>query len=147
MSLADWLSKNWLTEHEPSAQEIAELLEAADRDLADCEVQGLSADWRLSIAHNAALLSATAALAAWGYRASGEAHHYRVIQSLAHTIGAEQALVEELDAVRKKRNVGGYERAGIISEGEATNAVESAREVRKMVEEWITENHPELSLS
>lgn len=146
MSLADWLSKGWLTKHEPTAQEIAELLEAADRDLADCEVEGLSADWRLGIAHNAALLSATAALVACGYRASREAHHYRVIQSLTHTIGAEQTLVEELDAFRKKRNIGGYERAGIISDGEATSAVDSAGELRKIVGEWIREDHPELAV-
>ena len=67
----------------------------------------------LAIAYNAALQCAIAALAACGYRASREAHHYRVIQSLPHTIGADAKLVAQLDAFRKKRNVGDYERAGL----------------------------------
>ena len=58
MTLRDWLRKGWLTEHRTSRQEIGDLLAAADRDLSDCRAVGLSADWRLSIAHNAALLCA-----------------------------------------------------------------------------------------
>jgi len=36
-----------LLEHETSANEIADLLEVAERDMDDCQVKGLSADWRL----------------------------------------------------------------------------------------------------
>jgi len=46
------------------------LFGVADRDLRDCQVRGLSADWRLNIAYNAALQIATVALAAAGYRAA-----------------------------------------------------------------------------
>jgi hypothetical protein len=52
VSLQDWLKNGWLTEHKPSQQEIRDLLGVADRDLADCSTPGLSADWRLNIAHN-----------------------------------------------------------------------------------------------
>jgi len=41
----------------------------------------------------AALQSATAALAAVGYRAARESHHYRVIQSFAYTIGADENMI------------------------------------------------------
>jgi hypothetical protein len=81
MSLSDWHKAGWLTEHQTSKQEIADLLAVADRDLTDCQVAGLSPDRRLNISYNAALQVAAAALAAAGYRASREAHHYRVIQS------------------------------------------------------------------
>jgi hypothetical protein len=54
---------------------------------------------------NAALQSATAALAAAGYRASHEAHHHRVIQSLAFAIGAPRELIQRFDAFRKKRSM------------------------------------------
>ena len=47
MSLKDWLKNGWLLEHETSANEIADLLEVAERDMDDCQVKGLSADWRL----------------------------------------------------------------------------------------------------
>ena len=64
MSLRSWLDNGWLEVHQTSHQEISELLSIADRDLTDCESPGLSPDWQLSISYNAALQSATAALAA-----------------------------------------------------------------------------------
>ncbi len=112
MSLRDWLNNRWLTEHETSRQEIADLLGVIDRDLDDCRTPRLSSDWKLTIGYNAAVQVATAALAVAGYRASREAHHYRVIQSLAYTIGLDSNVVAQLDAFRKKRNISDYERAG-----------------------------------
>jgi hypothetical protein len=45
-------------------------LAISDRDLSACQVKQLPADWRCTIAYNAALRAATAALAAAGYRLS-----------------------------------------------------------------------------
>ena len=79
MSLENWLGSGWLVPHATSTQEISDLLAVTDRDLKDCQTPGLSSDRRLNIAYNAAIQSATAALAACGYRAAREAHHFRVI--------------------------------------------------------------------
>lgn len=54
MSLPDWFKAGWIAAHKTNRQEIADLLGIADRDLADCRAKGLSADWRLNIAYNAA---------------------------------------------------------------------------------------------
>ena len=144
MSLHDWANNGWLAKHQTSRQEIADLLGVADRDLHDCMVKDLSEDWQLAIAYNSALQSATAALAACGYRAARDAHHYRVIQSLAHTVSADARLVAQLDAFRKKRNIGDYERAGLVSKAEAREMVTLARTLRQLVEEWLGQNHPNL---
>ncbi len=146
MSLKNWARNGWLTEHKTSPQEITDLLRVADRDLADCQTKGLSPDWHLNIAYNAALQLATAALAASGYRASREAHHYRVVQSLAFTIGAEEELIQQLDQFRKKRNLSDYERAGLVSEQEAEEMEALARDLRKKVEAWLKTSHPHLLL-
>src|SRR5207249_9102256 len=61
----------------------------------------VSDDWRFAIAYNAALQAATAALAAAGYRASRENHHYRVIQSLELTLGKDRS--EERRVGKKRR--------------------------------------------
>lgn len=143
MILLGWLRNGWLVEHKTHAQEIVDLLRVADRDLADCSTPGLSADWRLNIAYNAALQVATAALAASGYRATRDARHYRVIQSLAHTIGADSPLIAQLDQYRKKRNIGEYERAGLVSGQEAKEMVALAHRLRKTVKEWLRDNYPE----
>lgn len=110
--LSEWLANRWLQPHETSALEISDLLDVVDRDLADASVVGLSADWRLSIAHNAILQLATCALAAEGYRPDRQRAHERAILSLQWTIGLEQETVAVLDAVRRKRNISNYERAG-----------------------------------
>lgn len=144
MNLKNWQLNGWLTAHETSPQEIADLLAVADRDLQDCTVSGLSADWRLNIAYNAALQSAAAALAASGYRAVREAHHFRVIQSLVYTIDLSAAVVTQFDVFRKKRNIGGYERAGMVSDHEADEMLSLAKNIRKKVEDWLNKKYPEL---
>jgi len=133
-----------LIEHKTSPQEIKDLLAISDRDLANCQIGGLSPDWQLSIAYNAALQAATAALAACGFRASREAHHYRIIQSLTYTINAEPLLILQLDQLRKKRNIADYERAGAVSDSEAKEIIVLAKKLKEEVEKWIRANHPKL---
>ena len=62
MALRDWLDNGWLISHATSSEEVSNLLAIVDRDLSDCRTKGLSPDWRLNIAYNAALQAATAAL-------------------------------------------------------------------------------------
>ncbi|HUV65397.1 MAG TPA: hypothetical protein VMW24_15985 [Sedimentisphaerales bacterium] len=142
MSLKDWLENGWLTKHETSEEEIRNLLGVADRDLCDCQSPGLSADWQMNIAYNAALQAATAALAVCGYRASRDSHHYRIIQSLAYTIAVRKELIAQLDQFRKKRNIGGYERAGLVSDAEAAEMIVLAQKLRNEVEKRIQTRYP-----
>jgi hypothetical protein len=133
-----------LIAHRTSAAEVRDLLAVVGRDLADSAAEGLSADWKLNIAYNAALQAATAALAAAGYRASRDQHHYRVIQSLRETIGADVALVNHLDAFRKKRNITGYERVGLVSDADAEAMRKLAIGLRDKVVAWLRKHHPQL---
>jgi hypothetical protein len=98
----------------------------------------------LAIAHNSALGSATAALGAAGYRATREGHHYRIVQSLAYTIGADADLIARLDGFRKKRNISDYEQSGAVSAQEANEMFRLARMLRKSVGDWLKKNHPKL---
>ncbi|MHB8909896.1 MAG: hypothetical protein ACYDAA_13565 [Syntrophales bacterium] len=144
MTLRSWLRNDWITPHKTSPDEVAALFALIERDLADCQAAGLSADWRLNIAYNAALQAATIALAVAGYRAGRESHHYRIIQSLALTIDAPPALIAHFDQFRKKRNIGEYERAGIASDQEAKEMFLLAKRIRDEVAEWLIKTHPEL---
>jgi hypothetical protein len=144
MSLSDWERNGWLTRHQTSANELRELLQVVERDLADSATEGLSADWRMNIAYNAALQAATVALAAAGYRAARESHHFRVIQSLRETIGTEAAVVATFDAFRKKRNVTGYERIGLVSDADAEAMRVLAVRLRDDVLEWLRKHHAAL---
>jgi hypothetical protein len=140
----DWVQNGWLTEHQSSAEEIRSLLDLADRDLRAARVKELDADWRFAIAYSAALQAATAALAAAGYRATRQSHHYRVIQSLELTIGAAPKLIRQFDAFRKKRNISSYEVGGAVSDKEAKEMAVLAKALRVEVERWIRAHHPKL---
>jgi hypothetical protein len=138
------LNEKLIEKHRTSAGEIANLLHICDRDLEKVQIAELGPDWRLSIAHNAALQAATAALAAAGYRARNEGQHYRLIQSLAFTVNTKPAVIKQLDKFRKKRNMSDYERAGLVTEQEATEMIELAKQIRNDVEFWIRLNYPDL---
>ena len=144
MTLPDWRNNGWLVEHKPTRSEIRDLFAVIDRDLKDSRVSGLSDDCRLNVAYNAALQAATVGLAVSGYRAARDAHHYRVIQSLALTIGMPADLILRFDKLRKKRNVGDYERAGNVSAREAEEMTAFAENLRRGVLDWLAANHPDL---
>jgi hypothetical protein len=127
MTLQNWLRNSWLVQHTATAEEIANLLAISDRDLAASPVKELPADWRFTIAYNAALQAATAALAAAGYRASRDNHHYRVIQSLEFTTAPGRKFIDTLDSFRKKRNISSYDLSGAISDKEANEIANLAK--------------------
>jgi len=130
--------------HETSREEIAGLLSIADRDIAASQVAGLPIDWQLNIAHNAVLQAATAALAAAGYRAERSAHHYRVIQSLQHTVVLDSTTIDLINKLHKKRNIASYTTAGAVSQLEAAEMVRLAKEVRRRVDHWLHDNAADL---
>jgi hypothetical protein len=144
MSLQSWLQNGWLVQHTTSPEEIANLLALSDRDLAACQVAQLPADWRFAIAYNAGLQAATAALAAAGYRATRDNHHYRVIQSLEFTTAPGRKFIDTCDGFRKKRNVSSYDVAGSVSDKEADEMLILATSLRADVEKWIRSVRSEL---
>ncbi len=145
VSLENWLNDKLIVKHRPSAGEIAELLHICDRDLEKVEIIELGPDWRLSIAHNAAVQAAKAALAAIGYRARREGQHYLVLQSLAFSIKTDPAIIDQLDKFREKRNISDYERAGLVTEQEAEEMIALAKQLRADVEQWLRAHYPNLA--
>src|SRR6266849_3119750 len=145
MSLSDWQKNGWLKPHETSREEIADLLSLAVRDLKDSKTKGLSDDWRFNIAYNGALQASSAALAASGYAvAKGDSNHFRVIQSLGHTVGLDARSVALFDGFRKKRSMSIYDSAGVIAAAEVTQICKFASELVGQVTHWLEIEHPEL---
>jgi hypothetical protein len=122
-----------------------ELLAVAERDMRDCQSEGLSEDWQFSIAYNAALQLARAALHACGYEiAKGDSHHFRAIDSLEFTIGIARDVIDRFQAFRKKRSAGVYESIGIVSERDAAEMLRLASDLRERVMHFLKERHPNL---
>jgi hypothetical protein len=138
------LRNGWPKEHKTSREEIADLLAVAARDLEASATNGLHNDWKFNIAYNSALQLATAALAATGYQAERNAHHYRVIQTLQFTLGMDAKSILKFDTFRKKRNISDYERSGTVSELEVDEVRKLAARLRFEVEDWLARKHPTL---
>lgn len=141
MSFENWIKNGWLEAHRSSREEIQNLLQIVRRDLKDSQSKEVSNDWRFAIAYNAALQAATAALAAAGYRASRDSHHYGVIQSLSLTLGKNAEFIGSFDSFRKKRNVSNYDIGGGVSDRELQEITVMAETLREEVENWIRAKH------
>lgn len=145
MSLVALLAERRLRPHQTSRQEVADLLQVVDRDLADAAIPQLSTDRRFATAYNAALQLATIALHAAGYRAAGAGHHWATLQALPSIMGvAAQARTDYLDSCRSKRNVTDYDRAGEIGEQEAAKLLADVLAFRAELVGWPQRHHPAL---
>jgi hypothetical protein len=58
--------------------------------------------------------------------------------------GNEPELIALLDSFRKKRNIADYERAGVVSDGEAKEMRQLAVRIRDEVVTWLRRHHPAL---
>ena len=144
MSLSDWERNGWVTKHRSSRTEFRDLLQVVERDLADSAAEGLSADWRMNIAYITGLQAVTAVLAAAGFRAARDSQHHRVIQSLRETVGTDAKVVATFEAFRKKRNISGYERVGLVSDADAEAMRALAVNLRDDVVAWLEQHHAAL---
>lgn len=144
MSLENWLKSDWLKPHQTSRDEIQKLFAIIERDLQDCSNEHVSADWRFAIAYNAARQCCTIALYCHGYKvARGQSEHYRVIQSLIYTLGQDyKEIGDYLDSCRSKRNISDYDMAGVISNQEVDELIETANELYIALQKWVKTEYP-----
>jgi hypothetical protein len=115
MSLQNLLKIGQLKEHPADAEEIGDLLAAAERGLADARVTAISPETRFDAAYRAIAQVALAALMAHGYRpdTNRPGHHATLIQALPLTLGLGAKRVTVLDTLRRKRNLADYTGADI----------------------------------
>ena len=111
MTLANLLAIQRLQSCNASPQGVQRLLAAATRNLADAQLQQLSAENRFDAAYKCILQCAMLGLWAQGYRTSTSqpGHHQTALQALPLTMGLSHDIVIVLDALRKQRNLSDYD--------------------------------------
>ncbi len=136
MSLENLARIGQLEVIEPDPVQIARLLSAARRVLKDARTDGLEAETRFDIAYRAVMQVANLALQASGFRTptSRPGHHQTMIQTLSLTLGLNQALVVELDALRKQRNAIDYN-GDLVSDSVADEVIRHAESLIKLAAE------------
>lgn len=109
-TLGDLVREGRLKEHTPNPAERARLLAAAQRNLRDAGLDGLSEESRFDLGYKTIMQCAMFALMARGFRptTSIPGHHRTMIVSLPLTLGITEDVVLVLDALRKKRNLTDY---------------------------------------
>ncbi len=145
-NLNKWLKEEKLKEHKTSKEEILKLFKIVDRDLADAEIKGLSADRRFITAYNAALQLTTIILRVYGLRSNpNKAGHHRIsIDALSEILGKKfQDLADYLHACRMKRNICDYTVCGGTSEAEAVEIIKEAKKFKTFVMKWIKDSYPQ----
>ena len=145
MSLTLYLTNKWIREHDTSKAEVSGLLAIAERDIEQSQTPGLGPEWRFDIAYNAVVQLASAALAVSGYRAERANKQMRVLEYLEFTLGLDKTHVAFFDHCRKKRNIAVYEQVGAISDHEATEMIEEAKQLRDEFATWLASERPDLA--
>jgi hypothetical protein len=125
--------------------QVARLLAAAQRNIADAQLQGLSSENRFDAAYKAIMQIASVALNANGYRTltSKPGHHQTALQTLPLTVGLAQPKVIVLDALRKQRNLADYS-GDLVPDSAAAECLTRAQELLAHVRAWLAANKPEL---
>jgi hypothetical protein len=128
--LANLLRIGQLKEHLADAGEIARLLLAAERGIADARVQSISPETRFDAAYRSIMQTGLAALMARGYRpdTNRPGHHATIIQALTLTLGIDTRSVAVLDTLRRKRNLVDYTGED-IDEGSVAACIEAAAQL------------------
>ena len=145
MSLENLLKINQLQRHTATAQEVQRLLAAANRNLADSGVNGLSDETRFDAAYKAIMQCAMVALMANGYRPSTTTpgHHQTMIQSLGHTLGVGNEVWVVLDSLRKKRNLNDYS-GDLIEPAVVRSCISHAHALLSTTRNWLGKHRPDL---
>lgn len=127
---------------EPDSTAIQRLLEAAQRNIKDAEIAGLSNETRFDTGYKAIMQLANAALQASGFRTltSKPGHHQTLIQSLVKTVGIETDRMIVLDALRKQRNITDYS-GDLVEDAAVAECLIQARHLLKTVIAWLNSKH------
>ncbi|MBK7414084.1 MAG: DNA-binding protein [Dechloromonas sp.] len=147
MTLENLLAIHKLQSFSAKPAGVQRLLSAAERNLADADIQGLSPENRFDAAYRAIMQCAMIGLWANGYRSSTSqpGHHQTAIQVLPKTLGLTQHDVIILDALRKQRNLNDYE-GDPVTEAVVLECLKQAAQLLQHTKAWLKRNHPEFCI-
>lgn len=148
MTLENLLAIHRLQLFEATPAGIQRLLAAAERNLADARLPGLSAENRFDAAYKPLMQCAMIGLWANGYRTSTSqpGHHQTALQTLPKTMNVGQDTVIVLDALRRQRNLNDYE-GDPIADAAVTECLVQADALLAHARQWLQAHRPDLLIN
>ena len=120
----------------PSRADVARLLEKMDHDLGAAEYNRNQApDWALKMAHEAILSGCTALMAAHGYRAKVNGHHFVTLRFAQLALPQQTALLAGAEMLRRRRHQVTYGTNYLVSEEEVEGALQLAHQLAPRLSE------------
>ena len=145
MTLENLLAIHRLQLFEATPAGIQRLLAAAERNLADARLPGLSAENRFDAAYKTIMQCAMIGLWAHGYRpvTSQPGHHQTALQTLPKTLGLAADDVIVLDALRRQRNLNDYE-GDPVTDAAVRECQAQADALLAHTRQWLKSHRPGL---
>jgi len=145
MTLENLLAIHRLQKFEAAPVGIQRLLAAAERNMTDARLPGLSAENRFDTAYKTVMQCAMLGLWVSGYRTSTSqpGHHQTALQTLPKTMNIGPDTVVVLDALRKQRNLNDYE-GDQISDAAVAECLAQADALLAHTRRWLQAHRPDL---
>ncbi len=142
MRFDDLLQRRKIHRHRASKEEIARIIQLAERDLRMARhTMAEDWDWGFSIAYNAVLQSSRAYMYSQGFRPTTSQGHKNTFAFMRVALGNEFfTTIGYFDRMRTKRNQAIYDVAGLITEDEAKAILAHATEFVETIKTKLREN-------
>lgn len=140
MTFEDLEKRGWIERIPIDKEEIEGVLELVKRDIKVAQkLINIDLDWAYNLAYNSLLQASFALMYTFGFRPLGSTHKV-AITFLREIFGKEyEKEVNALDRARQKRRQATYLRVGTVSELEAKELIELARNFTQEIEERVRE--------
>jgi len=137
MELRELALNGAITQEAITSGEVTRFRDSIRDRLKDAANSEISSRTRLELAYYAILDCALLALRVEGYRTKSERGHHRVaLQTLEETVGASSSDIDYYFELARIRSASLYG-ATPISESDAREALEAARELAEKVNAWV----------
>ncbi len=129
MPFSKLLQKELIKKFKVASSQVKTQIDLAERDLSTARslLKDKRYDWSYNISYNAVLQATRGLMFSEGYRPANEAQHKTAIEFVGLSLGRRfEDEIRFFDKMRVKRHQAVYDKAGIISESEARQALDFA---------------------
>lgn len=150
MNYQEFLKKGLLKKEKIEFDQVARLLERANRSLKSARILIKNDDQEggFRFAYEAMLLTGRALVFSHNLRPRTVGSHRIVVNFAEEALGKDyRILVQKFNKMRKKRNCLIYEGKLVISKTEAENSIKTAEKFERAIEDLIQKKNPQQKLS
>ena len=142
MSLQDLELSGEISRESLTTGEVARHLESIEERLQAARLEANSNRVRLEQAYNAIHICARTALRVEGYRITSPRRHHRIaLESLAETMGVDNADIDYFLSLSGERSSGIYD-AAPVPDSDVSEAVEAATNLAEKLHTWLVVRAP-----